>query len=154
MSKPKVLIVAGSKSDMPTVNGAMKVLDELKIDYDMKIASAHRNPKTVMQMANGAEKKYSVVIALAGGAAHLPGVIAASTPIPVIGVPVETKPLSGFDSLYSIVQMPTGIPVATVAIGGSKNAAILAAQILSVKYPKIRNSIKMLKKKMEKGFRP
>ncbi|MFC1767711.1 5-(carboxyamino)imidazole ribonucleotide mutase [Candidatus Margulisiibacteriota bacterium] len=153
MSKPRVLIVAGSKSDMPTVNGSMNILDQLKIAYDMKIASAHRTPKVVMQMAHGAEKKYDVVIALAGGAAHLPGVIAASTPIPVIGVPVETKPLSGFDSLYSIVQMPTGIPVATVAIGGSKNAAILAAQILSVKYPKIRNSIKQLKKKMEKGFK-
>lgn len=138
---------------MPTVNGALNILDELNIDYDMKIASAHRTPKKVMHMAMEAEKKYELIIALAGGAAHLPGVIAASTPLPVIGVPVETQSLSGFDSLYSIVQMPTGIPVATVAIGGSKNAALLAAQILSVKYPKIRAKIKELKKKMEKGYK-
>lgn len=153
MKKSRVLIVTGSQSDMPTAQGAMKILDDLKISYDMKIASAHRNPKTVMQLAEGAEKKYDVIIAMAGGAAHLPGVIAASTPLPVIGVPVETKSLSGFDSLYSIVQMPTGIPVATVAIGGSKNAALLAAQILSVKYPNIRKQIIQLKNKMEKGYK-
>jgi len=153
LKKSRVLIVTGSQSDMPTAQGAMKILDDLKISYDMKIASAHRNPKTVMQLAEGAEKKYDVIIAMAGGAAHLPGVIAASTPLPVIGVPVETKSLSGFDSLYSIVQMPTGIPVATVAIGGSKNAALLAAQILSVKYPNIRKQIIQLKNKMEKGYK-
>lgn len=153
MNRPKVLIVAGSQSDMPTIEGAMKVLDLLKISYDMKIASAHRSPNKVMQLAKNAEKNYEVIIGIAGGAAHLPGVIAASTPLPVIGVPVETKSLSGLDSLYSIVQMPSGIPVATVAIGGSKNAAILAAQILSVKYPAIRKSVKDLKKKMEKGLK-
>jgi len=149
----KVLIILGSESDIPQIEGTKKMLSQFKVPYDLVIASAHRNPKKVSQIASSAESKYDLVIAAAGMAAHLPGVIASHTILPVIGVPIETKSLSGFDSLYSIVQMPSGIPVATVAIGGAKNAAILAVQILSLKYPKLRTSLKALKHKMEKGVK-
>jgi 5-(carboxyamino)imidazole ribonucleotide mutase len=143
----------GSDSDIPQMEGTGKLLAQFKIPFDLIVASAHRNPKKVSKIALSAGSKYDLVIAAAGGAAHLPGVVAANTTLPVIGVPMETKSLSGFDSLYSIVQMPSGIPVATVAIGGAKNAAILAAQILSLKYPKLKAALKALKKKMEKGVK-
>jgi 5-(carboxyamino)imidazole ribonucleotide mutase len=149
----RVLIILGSDSDIPQMEGTKKFLSQFKIPYDLVVASAHRNPKKVSKIASTAESKYDLIIAAAGGAAHLPGVIAANTVLPVIGVPIETKSLSGFDSLYSIVQMPSGIPVATVAIGGAKNAAILAAQILSLKYPKLKVALKALKHKMEKGVK-
>jgi len=149
----RVLIILGSGSDIPQMAGTKKLLSRFKIPYDLVVASAHRNPKKVSKIAASAASKYDLIIAAAGGAAHLPGVVAANTILPVIGVPIETKSLSGFDSLYSIVQMPSGIPVATVAIGGAKNAAILAAQILSLKYPKLRLLLKALKMKMEKGVK-
>jgi 5-(carboxyamino)imidazole ribonucleotide mutase len=133
--KPVVGVILGSKSDLPLMESCVKVLDELGIEYEVKVCSAHRNPRGVMEWATSArERGLKVVIAAAGGAAHLPGVVAAWTDLPVIGVPVPTQHLGGVDSLYSIVQMPAGIPVATVAIGeaGAKNAAWLAARIIGV----------------------
>jgi len=133
--QPLVGVILGSKSDLPLMESCVKVLDELEIANEVKVCSAHRNPRGVMEWATTArERGLKVVIAAAGGAAHLPGVVAAWTDLPVIGVPVPTQHLGGVDSLYSIVQMPAGIPVATVAIGeaGAKNAAWLAARILGV----------------------
>ena len=132
---PVVGVILGSKSDLPLMESCVKVLDELGIENEVKVCSAHRNPRGVMEWATSArERGLKVVIAAAGGAAHLPGVVAAWTDLPVIGVPVPTPHLGGVDSLYSIVQMPAGIPVATVAIGeaGAKNAAWLAARIIGV----------------------
>ena len=132
---PSVGVILGSKSDLPLMESCVKVLDELGIENEVKVCSAHRNPRGVMEWASSArERGLKVVIAAAGGAAHLPGVVAAWTDLPVIGVPVPTQHLGGVDSLYSIVQMPAGIPVATVAIGeaGAKNAAWLAARILGI----------------------
>jgi len=132
---PIVGVILGSKSDLPLMESCVKVLDELGIANEVKVCSAHRNPRGVMEWATSArERGLKVVIAAAGGAAHLPGVVAAWTDLPVIGVPVPTQHLGGVDSLYSIVQMPAGIPVATVAIGeaGAKNAAWLAARIIGV----------------------
>ena len=130
MSKD-VAIVMGSDSDWPTMQEAANVLDELGIGYDVDVVSAHRTPNEMLAFANGAVNAgYKVIIAGAGGAAHLPGMIAAATTLPVIGVPVALKVLDGMDSLLSIVQMPAGIPVATVGVGNSKNAGLLAARIL------------------------
>jgi 5-(carboxyamino)imidazole ribonucleotide mutase len=132
---PVVGVILGSKSDLPLMESCVKVLDELGIENEVKVCSAHRNPRGVMEWATSArERGLKVVIAAAGGAAHLPGVVAAWTDLPVIGVPVPTQHLGGVDSLYSIVQMPAGIPVATVAIGeaGAKNAAWLAARIIGI----------------------
>ena len=132
---PLVGVILGSKSDLPLMESCVKVLDEIGIANEVKVCSAHRNPRGVMEWATTArERGLKVVIAAAGGAAHLPGVVAAWTDLPVIGVPVPTQHLGGVDSLYSIVQMPAGIPVATVAIGeaGAKNAAWLAARIIGV----------------------
>ena len=132
---PVVGVILGSKSDLPLMEACVKVLDDLGLAHEIKVCSAHRNPRGVMDWASSArERGLKVVIAAAGGAAHLPGVVAAWTDLPVIGVPVPTQHLGGLDSLYSIVQMPAGIPVATVAIGeaGAKNAAWLAARILGV----------------------
>ena len=115
------------------------------------VASAHRTPEKVAAFARQAEKKFGVVIAAAGMAAALPGVVAAHTTLPVIGLPVSSKSLQGHDALFSIVQMPTGVPVACVAIDGAKNAAILAAQILALKYPAIRNKLRKMKSSLKKG---
>jgi 5-(carboxyamino)imidazole ribonucleotide mutase len=133
--QPVVGVILGSKSDLPLMESCVKVLDELGLTHEVKVCSAHRNPKGVMEWASSARGRgIKVVIAAAGGAAHLPGVVAAWTDLPVIGVPVPTQHLGGVDSLYSIVQMPAGIPVATVAIGeaGAKNAAWLAARIIGL----------------------
>lgn len=128
----QVGIVMGSDSDMPVMAKAAGILDELGISYDMNIISAHREPEEFFSYAKSAEEKgYKVIIAGAGMAAHLPGMCAAIFPLPVIGIPMHTTSLGGRDSLYSIVQMPTGIPVATVAINGGANAALLAAKILA-----------------------
>lgn len=128
----KVGIVMGSDSDMPVMAKAADILDQLGISYEMHIISAHREPDEFFDYARGAEARgYKVIIAGAGMAAHLPGMCAAIFPMPVIGIPMHTTSLGGRDSLYSIVQMPTGIPVATVAIGGGANAGILAAKILA-----------------------
>ena len=127
----KVAIIMGSDSDLPTMKGAADALDELKLKYKVQIISAHRTPVEMAQFASEArERGVRVIIAGAGGAAHLPGMVAAHTELPVIGVPVPHGPLQGEDALLSIVQMPKGVPVATVAIGNSWNAGILAAQIL------------------------
>ena len=132
MSKD-VAIVMGSDSDWPTMQEAAAVLDELKIGYEVDVISAHRTPHEMLAFANGAVGAgFKVIIAGAGGAAHLPGMIAAATTLPVIGVPVALKVLDGMDSLLSIIQMPAGIPVATVGVGNSKNAGLLAARILGV----------------------
>jgi 5-(carboxyamino)imidazole ribonucleotide mutase len=130
---PQVSIVMGSDSDMPVMKKAAEVLKELGIEFEMRIISAHREPDEFFEYAKGAEGRgVKVVIAGAGMAAHLPGMCAAIFPLPVIGIPMHTTSLGGRDSLYSIVQMPSGIPVATVAINGGKNAGLLAAKILAV----------------------
>jgi phosphoribosylaminoimidazole carboxylase PurE protein len=149
--KPQVLIVMGSDSDMPVMEDTGKILKKLGIPYKMVIASAHRTPERVIHLASEAEEKgVEVIIAGAGMAAHLAGVIAAHTIIPVIGVPIDSPPLNGLDSLLSTVQMPPGVPVATMAIGraGAKNAAILSAQIIGRKIPEIALRLKDYKKKM------
>lgn len=135
MSKPAVAIIMGSQSDWPTMKHAAETLDELQIAYDARIVSAHRTPDRMYDFAKGAKAEgFKVIIAGAGGAAHLPGMTAALTPLPVFGVPVESRALSGEDSLLSIVQMPGGIPVGTLAIGkaGATNAALLAAAVLAL----------------------
>lgn len=129
--KPCVGIIMGSESDMPVMEACMKQLDEFGIPYELKVASAHRKPAVVHEWASNAQSRgMRVIIAAAGKAAHLGGVVAAFTPLPVIAVPMKTSDLGGLDSLLSMVQMPSGVPVATVAINGAKNAAILAAQII------------------------
>ncbi len=131
----KIVVVMGSKSDWPTMKHAGDVLDQLGVNYDVRIISAHRTPERLFNFATSAKDNgVKIIIAGAGGAAHLPGMVAALTPLPVLGVPVESKSLKGMDSLLSIVQMPGGIPVATLAIGdaGAKNAALMAAAILAL----------------------
>ena len=139
----KVGIVMGSDSDMPIMAKAADILDKLGVEYEMKIISAHREPDIFFDWAKGAEERgIKVIIAGAGMAAHLPGMCAALFPMPVIGIPMHTTSLGGRDSLYSIVQMPTGIPVATVAINGGANAGILAAKILAVSDPELLGKLK------------
>ena len=140
---PKVGIVMGSDSDMPVMSKAAEVLDQLGISYDMRIISAHREPDEFFEYARTAEEKgFKVIIAGAGMAAHLPGMCAAIFPMPVIGIPMHTTSLGGRDSLYSIVQMPSGIPVATVAINGGANAGLLAAKILATSDPELLKKLK------------
>ncbi len=148
----KVGIVMGSKSDYPVVERAEKMLDKFGVEYVTRVISAHRTPHEAEAFASGAEEAgIEVIIAAAGKAAHLGGVLAAFTPLPVIGLPVKSSTLDGLDSLLSIVQMPKGIPVATVAIDGAENAGILAVQILSVKYPELRQAVKDYKVEMAEG---
>ena len=138
MSKPKIGIIMGSDSDLPVMIEACKVLDSFGIAHETTVVSAHRTPERMFTWAKEAyDRGIRVIIAGAGGAAHLPGMTASLTSIPVIGVPVQTKALSGVDSLYSIVQMPGGIPVATVAINGAKNAGLLALRILAASDPEL-----------------
>lgn len=151
----QVAIVMGSDSDMEVMSKAAEVLVQFGISYEMRIISAHREPELFFEWARGAEERgVRVIIAGAGMAAHLPGMCAALFPLPVIGVPMHTSSLGGRDSLYSIVQMPSGIPVATVAIGGGKNAGILAAKILAVSDPalleKLRNFSAEMQAEVEK----
>ncbi|HAE06598.1 MAG TPA: 5-(carboxyamino)imidazole ribonucleotide mutase [Richelia sp.] len=132
MMSPLISIVMGSDSDLSTMGEAVTICDEFSINYEVTIISAHRTPEEMLNYAQVAHTRgIKVIIAGAGGAAHLPGMVASLTPLPVIGVPVPSKHLQGLDSLYSIVQMPTGIPVATVAIGNARNAGLLAIQILA-----------------------
>ncbi|MFA4967943.1 MAG: 5-(carboxyamino)imidazole ribonucleotide mutase [Candidatus Margulisiibacteriota bacterium] len=147
MAKPKVGIIIGSQSDLPIIEKTTSALIDFGIDYELTIASAHRTPPQVEKFAKNAEKNYDVIIAGAGMAAALPGMVAAHTIIPVIGLPISSKALSGHDALFSIVQMPSGVPVACVAIDGAKNAAILAVQILALKYPNLKNKLKEFKRK-------
>lgn len=149
---PLVAVVMGSKSDSETVQPMLDILKQLNIDFEVNIISAHRNPDKVREFAQGARKRdIEVIIAAAGGAAALPGVIASWTTIPVIGVPLASSDLKGVDALYSIVQMPSGIPVACVAVGtaGVKNAAYLAAEILGIKYTKIREAYENYRKSLQ-----
>ena len=150
MANKKIGIVMGSNSDLETMKEAINMLKEFEVDFDVNIVSAHRSPETAHTYAKEAEKKYEVVIAAAGGAAHLAGVIASLTPIPVIGVPMLTSGLGGLDSLLSMVQMPSGIPVPTMGIGksGAINAAILAVQIVSLSDQKLRQKIVLYKKRL------
>ncbi|MCL0078118.1 5-(carboxyamino)imidazole ribonucleotide mutase [Dehalococcoidia bacterium] len=146
----RVGIIMGSESDLPVMEEAAKLLEEFGIGHEVTVVSAHRTPERMFQYARQAEEKgIEVIIAAAGGAAHLPGMVASISPLPVVGVPIETTPLKGVDSLYSIVQMPAGVPVATVGINNARNAAILAAQILGVKYPEIREKVKEYKGKLQ-----
>jgi len=151
----KIAIVMGSQSDYSTMKDCVKILKNLKISFDVKIVSAHRTPKRLYEFAKKSETSYSVIIAGAGGSAHLPGMIASLTTVPVIGVPVESKKLKGLDSLLSIVQMPKGIPVGTVAIGkdGAINAALYAASILGITDKKIKNSLLKLRIKQTKSVK-
>ena len=147
----KVGILMGSRNDYPVVERAEAVLDGFNVAYTTRIISAHRTPSVAEAFSKGAEGEgIEVIIAAAGKAAHLAGVIAANTPLPVIGLPVKSSTLDGLDSLLSIVQMPKGIPVATVAIDGAENAALLAVQILSVKYPELREAMREYKAAMER----
>lgn len=136
MAKIKVGIIMGSQSDWPTMRAAAEILDELGVAYEARIVSAHRTPDRMYDYGKTAvDRGLQVIIAGAGGAAHLPGMMASKTRVPVIGVPVETRTLKGVDSLYSIVQMPRGYPVATMAIGGAANAGLMAAEILALQDP-------------------
>lgn len=151
MKKPTVGIIMGSDSDLPTMREAAAVLDEFGVPYEMRITSAHRTPNFMAKYSSTAHTRgIKVIIAGAGGAAHLPGMSAAHTPLPVIGVPIRTKSLDGLDSLLSIAQMPGGVPVATVAIGGGKNAGLLAVQILGISDKKLMRTMVAYKRSLEK----
>ena len=147
-----VLIIMGSDSDLKVMSEAANFLDEVKVSYDLTVVSAHRTPDRMYDYAKKAKQKgYKVIIAGAGGAAHLPGMVASITSLPVIGVPVQSKTMSGTDSLYSIVQMPPGIPVATMAINGAKNAGILAARILGINQQNIANNLEEFSNSMKRS---
>ncbi|MDC2865228.1 MULTISPECIES: 5-(carboxyamino)imidazole ribonucleotide mutase [unclassified Bacillus (in: firmicutes)] len=154
--KPLVGIIMGSTSDWETMKYACEILEELNIPYEKKVVSAHRTPDYMFEYAETArERGLKVIIAGAGGAAHLPGMVAAKTNIPVIGVPVQSKALNGLDSLLSIVQMPGGVPVATVAIGkaGATNAGLLAAQMLGSSHDDIYDALELRREAIEKNVR-
>ncbi|MET4048635.1 MULTISPECIES: 5-(carboxyamino)imidazole ribonucleotide mutase [unclassified Rhodococcus (in: high G+C Gram-positive bacteria)] len=147
---PQVGLIMGSDSDWPTMEAAADALAEFGIRFEVGVVSAHRTPKRMLDYAtSAAERGLSVIIAGAGGAAHLPGMVASATPLPVIGVPVPLKYLDGMDSLLSIVQMPAGIPVATVSIGGARNAGLLAARILGASDPELRSRIEKFQQDLE-----
>jgi 5-(carboxyamino)imidazole ribonucleotide mutase len=150
--KKKILvgIIMGSDSDLPVMKEAANILDTFGVSNEVTVVSAHRTARRMIEYAADAKKRgIEVIIAGAGGAAHLPGMVASITPLPVIGVPIKTKSLNGLDSLLSIAQMPPGVPVATVAINGAKNAGILACQILGAKHPDIAKKIEKYKKDLE-----
>jgi 5-(carboxyamino)imidazole ribonucleotide mutase len=144
-----VLIIMGSSSDEPVLEDTTTYLEKFGLTYDKVVASAHRNPERVSDLAKNASKNYKVIIAAAGKAAHLPGVFAGHTTLPVIGVPIKTSDLGGVDSLYSIVQMPKGVPVATVAINGGANAAILAVQIIATGNPTLQVKLEQFKEELK-----
>ena len=156
MPKPLVSIVMGSDSDLPTMMETSDILKKFKIPHEVRILSAHRFPKGTARYAEEARARgIRVIVAAAGGAAHLAGVVAAHTSLPVIGVPIETKSLKGIDSLFSTVQMPPGVPVGTMAIGksGAKNAGLFAAAILSTQQPLLRRKLGAYKKEMARGVK-
>lgn len=149
----KVAIVMGSKSDYPVVQKAEDIFKEFGVEHETRIISAHRTPRVAEEFARTAEEKgIELIIAAAGKAAHLAGVLAATTPLPVIGIPMKSSTMDGLDSLLSVVQMPKGVPVATVAIDGAENSALLAIQMLGIKYPELRQKIKAYKAKMEEDI--
>lgn len=148
----KTSIVMGSISDKEIAKKVTEILDKFEVEYELKVISAHRSPDLAHDFAKNAEKNgIEVIIAIAGKAAHLAGVIAGTTPLPVIGVPAKSSTMDGLDSLLSVVQMPKGVPVATVAINGGGNAGLLAVQILSIKYPILREKFKAYKIEMVRG---
>jgi 5-(carboxyamino)imidazole ribonucleotide mutase len=148
--KALVGIIMGSDSDLNVMSDAAKILDEFKISYDLTIVSAHRTPERLFDYSSSALKKgIKIIIAGAGGSAHLPGMVASITPLPVIGVPIKTKNLDGLDSLLSIVQMPPGVPVATVAVNGAKNAGILAASIIGANDKSVLSKISKYKTELK-----
>jgi len=150
MTTPPIGIIMGSDSDLPTMQGAIAICEDFEVPHEVAIVSAHRTPDRMVDYAKTAyERGLQVIIAGAGGAAHLPGMVAALTPLPVIGVPVKTSTLSGLDSLYSIVQMPGGIPVATVAIGNAKNAGLLAVQILAATQPQLMAKVQNYRQELQ-----
>jgi 5-(carboxyamino)imidazole ribonucleotide mutase len=150
--KPLVGIIMGSDSDLPVMMEAAEFLDSFNVPNEVKVVSAHRTTGRMVAYARGAKKRgIEVIIAGAGGAAHLPGMVASLTPIPVIGVPIKTRNLGGLDSLLSMTQMPPGVPVATVAINGARNAGILACQILAIRHDKIAGKVARFKKEMERS---
>ena len=156
MGNPLISIIMGSDSDLPTMEHAIKIIEEFSIPYEVKVISAHRTPDLMYEYAETAKSRgIKVIIAGAGGAAHLPGMTAAKTILPVIGVPIESKSLNGIDSLLSIVQMPKGVPVATVAIGisGAVNAGILAAEIIGIINEDIQKIIQEKRESLEKKIR-
>ncbi|MFH7243956.1 MAG: 5-(carboxyamino)imidazole ribonucleotide mutase [Spirulina sp.] len=147
---PEIGIIMGSDSDLPTMQAAVEVCEAFGVAYEVAIVSAHRTPERMVQYAQTArERGLKVIIAGAGGAAHLPGMVAALTPLPVVGVPVVSRTMQGLDSLYSIVQMPGGIPVATVAIGNAKNAGLLAVQILACDRPALLDRVAEYRRNLE-----
>lgn len=151
MSNPKVAVLMGSDSDLPVMEKAVEALREMGIPFEVKVISAHRIPEKVEQYAKEARGRgLEAVIAGAGLAAHLAGAVAAHTTLPVIGVPLKSGALSGVDALYATVQMPSGVPVATVAVDGARNAAILAGQILSIKHPEIASKLEEMRAKMKR----
>ena len=153
-TQPLIGLVMGSDSDWPTMKLAGEACAEFGLPYEARVMSAHRTPNDVAEYARTAHTRgLHVIIAGAGGAAHLPGVIAAYTPLPVIGVPIETKALHGMDSLLSMVQMPSGVPVATVAIGGARNAGLLAVQILAHDNPELREAVLQFKARLAEESR-
>ena len=153
MKKPLVGILMGSESDLPVMEKAAEVLKEMGVSYEMEISSAHRLPDKTANYAKTARNRgIEVLIAGAGMAAHLAGVLASHTTLPVIGVPIKSGPLNGADALYSTVQMPPGVPVATVGIDGAKNAAYLACEILSIKYPEVAKKLEALRSKMRRSL--
>ncbi|MEZ5162840.1 MAG: 5-(carboxyamino)imidazole ribonucleotide mutase [Fimbriimonadaceae bacterium] len=150
MANPKVGIIMGSESDLPTMQEAAEALKQFGVPYEIKVVSAHRTPNAMLEYAESARSRgLNVIIAGAGGAAHLPGMVASMTTLPVIGVPIKTSTLSGVDSLHSIVQMPSGIPVATVAIGGGFNAGLLAVRILGMDDPDLANRLEKYRAGLE-----
>ena len=149
-TKPAIGIIMGSDSDLPTMKGAITICEEFSISHEVAIISAHRTPDRMVNYAQNAHTRgLKVIVAGAGGAAHLPGMVASLTPLPVIGVPVVTRHLNGVDSLYSIVQMSRGIPVATVAIGNAQNAGLLAVQILASQQPELLDKVQRYRQNLK-----
>ncbi|WP_294096777.1 5-(carboxyamino)imidazole ribonucleotide mutase [uncultured Cetobacterium sp.] len=147
----KIGVIMGSKSDLPTMNECVNILKEFGVEHEVKIVSAHRTPELMYTYAKEAKSRgIEVIVAGAGGAAHLPGMVASLTDLPVIGVPIESKTLKGMDSLLSIVQMPGGVPVATVAIGGAKNAGLLAVKILAIKDNELAKKLTSYRENVER----
>ena len=146
----KVGVIMGSRSDLPIMNECVTILKEFEVPYEVKIVSAHRTPELMFEYATKAKARgINVIVAGAGGAAHLPGMVASLTELPVIGVPVQSKSLNGLDSLLSIVQMPGGIPVATVAVNGAKNAGLLAIQILAINDQNLSEKVRIYRENMK-----
>jgi 5-(carboxyamino)imidazole ribonucleotide mutase len=152
MNGPLVGIIMGSDSDLPVMNEAKEILDSFEVANEITIVSAHRTTKRMVRYATTARKRgMKIIIAGAGGAAHLPGMVASLTVLPVIGVPIKTRNLDGLDSLLSVAQMPPGVPVATMAINGARNAGLLACEILGTKYPDIAISVERYKRRLERS---